>query len=323
MSEYKKDVCYIILTYNNYKEAEVTIKSVYEQSNKDLYDIIVVDNKSDHENKTKLEQLLSRLSIKYIYRDVNDGYAGGNNFAWKKYRNQYKYLFFINDDVLLKSKSLTSIMYKIMENHPELGILGPEVFWGENHKIKKNTRQKLFFDKGIFNHRFRTFGTYQEIDSLIGCFLAVRTSMKEIDDLFNESLFMYSEEFDLCVRVWAANYRVGKIIDDQYSIYHMGGQSPTSEVVFWKEYLCERNDVIVSQNFSGLDRIKFFVFINLSFIKKILSRRSFEYKKAVINGYINGHKFLKYKRGDEQIRKDAIKSLKIYKEDRENEKYGA
>ena len=63
-------------------------------------EVIVVDNASKKDEATVIEQRYPQ--VKVIRSNINLGFAGGNNLGIKAARG--KYLFFINNDTLLRSE---------------------------------------------------------------------------------------------------------------------------------------------------------------------------------------------------------------------------
>lgn len=308
-----KEICYIILTYNNPSNAIETLNGILSQSIINEIDIFIIDNSSTHKNRILLENYAGQHNVNYIYRTINDGYAGGNNYAWKLFRDKYKFLYFVNDDIVFRSDKLTAVINKIFETNPNIGLIGPEVFIDNEHTIKKNNRQRFFFDKSIYGHKFIKYKYYSEVDSVIGCFMALRTSVNGINELFDESFFMYSEEFDLCLRIWKNGYRVAKITDKNYSIYHKGGNTPKFENGgYWKEYLGNRNAVLCLKNLRFIEKIKMVIFLIFSGTKKMISKRDRRYKKSAFDGYIHGAFILLTCKEFSYIRSDAERSVKKY-----------
>ena len=89
----------ILLNYNGYKDTLKCIKSIQENEKSLNYKIIVVDNNS----KDDSIKMLSKIEdIILIQRDINDGFAGGNNLGIKYALNKFnsKYILLLNNGLM-------------------------------------------------------------------------------------------------------------------------------------------------------------------------------------------------------------------------------
>ena len=99
-------------------------------------EVIVVDNASKEDEATVIEQRYSQ--VKVIRSKENLGFAGGNNLGIKAAHG--KYLFFINNDTLLRCKKEDVIckmflpLIERLESSPKIGMVCPKIrfAWGEN-----------------------------------------------------------------------------------------------------------------------------------------------------------------------------------------------
>lgn len=304
----QKSICYLVLTYNNYVDTIQTVEGILQQSEIQYIDIVIIDNNSEYIYKSNVSKFAKEHEIKYIYRDVNDGYTGGNNFGWKQLRDKYKYIIIVNNDIIFYSKTLTHTIVKLFELNKNIGIIGPPVYYGSGEIIQSSRVLKIIFNRGINHHQFIRTPEYIECDSVIGCCLAINTEAVKFDDLFDESFFMYGEELDLCLRVWRTGHSVVHLTDNHEKIYHKGGNNPFSEGNnIWKYYLTERNLVLCARNLRGTTKLKFLFVLWVSHIYRLVFGKLDRKQQEIIRlGFYRGLRFLIKNNDKKKIQEDAL-----------------
>jgi hypothetical protein len=92
-------------------------------------EVIVVDNASKEDEATEIEQRYPQ--VKVIRSPKNLGFAGGNNLGIQA--AQGKFLFFLNNDTLLRCKKedVRSKMFQPLidrlESSPKIGVVCPKI----------------------------------------------------------------------------------------------------------------------------------------------------------------------------------------------------
>ena len=92
-------------------------------------EVIVVDNASAQDEATIIEERYPQVKI--IRSKKNLGFAGGNNLGIKA--AQGKYLFFLNNDILLKPQASDfRPLIARLKSSPKIGIVCPKIkfSWG-------------------------------------------------------------------------------------------------------------------------------------------------------------------------------------------------
>lgn len=208
------DISVIIINFNSSQYTFECVKSIIKKTSVNLnYEIIVVDNKSNDLDFKELKVNCSQVNFEalYVYRNpVNAGFGGGNMFGYRKSKG--KYLAFINNDVLLINDCL-NILKKDYENNTEIGVCGPTTYT-ENNKILATldfyaSPLKFFFGRKIFKYlrpklyknRHKKLDKITFGDFVSGSFMFItRETFKNING-FDENIFLYHEETDLCKRL--------------------------------------------------------------------------------------------------------------------------
>ncbi|WP_244594274.1 glycosyltransferase [Leptospira ryugenii] len=180
----------------------------------------------DHSPDQKYEKLFSnRTKWKYIYRgDINDGFGGGNNFAFQ-FAKDSEFFLILNPDLYIKSDTF-QLCLESAEDISNLGLLGPKVFFPNGNLQRLNKMDPSVF--ALLGRRFPLFAKLafvkaaieryemvefqyqqrQEIEFLSGCFLFIPTAVYERLNGFDSDFFLYFEDADLCRRCRGLGYKV-------------------------------------------------------------------------------------------------------------------
>jgi N-acetylglucosaminyl-diphospho-decaprenol L-rhamnosyltransferase len=226
-------------------------------------EVIVVDNASQDGSAAMVaaEYPWARL----VASPVNLGFTGGNNRAIPLSRGRY--IFFLNPDTEVSRNALQA-MVLCMDQHCEIGVLGPELRYGDG-SLQSSRRRFPTFMMALFestplawhwpdNPWARRYhmddlplpaeGSVEvlPVDWVVGAALLVRREIIERVGGFDEGYFMYSEELDFCRRAaaagWQAAYFAGARI-----VHHEGKSSEqvvaarhirfqTSKVRYFRKY---------------------------------------------------------------------------------------
>jgi GT2 family glycosyltransferase len=199
-------------------------------------EIIAVDNSSTDGTPDLIEQRFPR--VKLIRNPGNFGFARANNIGIA--HSSGDFLAFVNSDVVFIENSLAP-MLDFMANHPDIGMLGPQMLDPLGVTIQRSTmrfptvwntlsralaldalfKSSNFFEGHLmldFNHSVTT-----DVDVLAGWFWLVRRSALDKVGVLDEEFFMYGEDIDWCYRFHQANERVVFFADTK--AIHIGGAS--------------------------------------------------------------------------------------------------
>ena len=87
---------------------------------------MVVANGASQE---EADSLGARLPGVTVLSSENGGYAKGNNLGacWLREHFTPSHILFSNDDITIQSADLMDVLLEACRNHPEIGVIGPEV----------------------------------------------------------------------------------------------------------------------------------------------------------------------------------------------------
>lgn len=206
-----------IVLYNNSEEiVKRTISSFLATSLS--IKLILVDNSPSNE----LRHLCDDCRVEYIHNPSNPGFGSGHNTAIRRIANESKYHLVLNPDVYFNDGVLENIV-KFMENDPQIGALMPKVLYPDGRiqyvakllptPLNFFIRRLLPFKRIVkriderFELRISEYNNIMEVPFLSGCFIVFPTAVVQQVAGFDENIFMYTEDIDICRRIINAGYK--------------------------------------------------------------------------------------------------------------------
>lgn len=191
----------IILTYNSEKDIYDCIRSVYQYNDiGDKLEIIIVDNNSI--NYTEMHDSIKSLypEIKIIANDKNGGYGQGNNVGIRA--ASAPIVSIMNPDVRLIMPTFKLIIDSLQDE--KVIMCGGKQYKNTNTPVpsfKFSCHKSGFYHSIGLNlcHRYDKY-LYRHM-WLQGAFFAIKKKYFEQIGLFDETIFMYGEEFDIHTRL--------------------------------------------------------------------------------------------------------------------------
>jgi len=179
------------------------------------YKILVLENNSG-DDLDYLKEKHKSEKVEFYYSDKNLGFGRGQNLLAEK--DDGKYIFALNPDIIFY-KGTVEVLFNFMEAHPEAAMCGPRVELPEkNFFFHKNIFwPKVFVLKNFFERflRLKVFPNmkFTEYSPIIGSALFIRRKALEEVGGFDENLFLYFEEGDLCNSLKVAGYKIFFVYD--------------------------------------------------------------------------------------------------------------
>lgn len=228
------DLSIVIVNYNTRILTTQTVKSVIASTRGIDYEIIVVDNSSKVSEYFEMED----KRIKILSKVDNKGFGHACNIGANIAIGRY--ILFLNSDTIMSEGTLKGAV-EYMDIHSDIGCLGIKTLLKDgsfDHGCKRGFPTPfnslcyvMKLDK-LFP-KIRKFGGYtlnylspdetNEVDSVSGAFMLIPRRVIGKVGLFDESIFMYGEDIDLCYRIKQAGFKVVYYAD--VSMTHLKGQS--------------------------------------------------------------------------------------------------
>lgn len=240
------DLSIVIVSYNTRKLLEKCLQSLAEdiEMSQISAEVIVVDNGS---NDGSLG-MINKFRIRLIENKKNIGFGRANNQAVKIATGRY--LLLLNSDTEIRPGALSKMM-AFMQSHPEVGIASCQLKnpdrsiqpqGGFLPRLSTVAIWSLFIDDlpgfnqflPSYQLRRKSFfvGQAKDIGWVGGTAMFIRNKVWKQLDGFDEHIFMYGEDVELCYRASLLGWKV--MINPEAEIIHhskaSGGRWVTGEV---------------------------------------------------------------------------------------------
>ncbi len=211
-----------------------------------------------------------------IENKENLGFGRANNLGFKSSIGEY--VFLLNSDAYLIDNSSIPKMIQYLEQHQNVGIVGPNFIkengskayaYGNLLKIRK-----VLSDIGLFtisNKNIDNYATYKVSDSLmpkeVGYLAAagiiIKRSVIEKLGLFDPKFFLYFEDMELGWRYKKYGYK--SIILPKATIVHLGGESTTEKSEYLQKLIVESKSYYLKKTLNVF-QYHFLKIVDLSYI---------------------------------------------------------
>jgi len=200
----------IILSFNT-KDLTIecinSIADLYreELKNNNDFEIILVDNNSNDGTVDAISKLKSQnLNLTVVQNKQNLGFSKGCNLGAKHAKGEY--LLFLNSDTQVKDKGFLK-MLDFLQNDPKVGILGGRMLNSDGAIQSSSGRFYNLFNLLLVLLGGERLGLIRQAPEKIqrvdfvsgGCMMVKKTTFQKIGG-FEEKLFMYMEDMELCYR---------------------------------------------------------------------------------------------------------------------------
>lgn len=239
----KIDLSLIIVNFNTSNLVYDCLKSI--KKHLDLnYEVIIVENSPEPGKRiqdTDISKIMPSTNYRLLTTNYNAGFGSANNLGAKNAKG--KYLLLLNPDTLIVDDSIQK-MHDFIYQHNEIGALSCLLY----NDIECKKMQKNFFG------RFQSLGgltvrrnNYQKIDLskeffyadiVTGADLMIKKETFDQAEGFDEKIFMYLEDDDLCKRLINLGYK--NAVLNTARIIHLEGQS-TNNTTRKKHYYESQN----------------------------------------------------------------------------------
>ena len=197
------DVTVLIVTFKSAESIHRCINLIPKK-----YAILVIENSADSFFKFDLEKKYN--NVKCILTGENLGFGKASNIGLNLIKS--KYTFLINPDTLLTSNTVEQLIHYSQKIN-DFALLSPVMIDLENKNYRISKKKSLPINKS----------DYLEVDFIKGFAMFFNMNKFKSIGFFDEKIFLYFEEDDLCKRVRNLNQKIYVIFSSK--ITHAGGQS--------------------------------------------------------------------------------------------------
>ena len=216
-------VTILVLDYMKGEKVVENVKSILAQSKDFSVKIFVIDNSDNKKNAEILKQLDGLDNVFLQINKKNIGYPKAHNFFNKEIEGDY--VMIVNPDILWKEKDAIKKMVDFMDNHQNIGVLGPKQI-NQDGSIAMTVRA---FPKLYLQIARRTFlrklpwlkqrvaydemkdldyNKIQDVDWLQSSCVIIRRDLWEKTGGLSEDYFLFMSDVEICFDAWKNNLRV-------------------------------------------------------------------------------------------------------------------
>lgn len=240
----------IIVNYKTGIVLKECIESIFKFENTSNYEIVIVDNFSQDESKSIIEELCSQnKNVSSIILDKKISFSGANNTGIKASSSDY--ILIMNPDIIFTEPVFKKLIHHFVavEN---LGAISPSLI-GTDGKFQFDYFQrypsvfqylvyqtffsKLFLkfprivNKYISNHNIKPETGKLFITEQLPCaFFMTRKDILEEIGMMDEDFELFYEDVDLSMRI---NKKYKLAVDTSVSAVHIGGSSLRTADNWW------------------------------------------------------------------------------------------
>ena len=224
---------------------EKCIRSIQRTVGELSYEILVIDNGSEEENRWKLEELAKELSFRYLYRPMPFHFARMCNIGAGEAKG--KQVLFLNDDIDCFSPGWLECMWEL-GSREHVGAVGSKLLYpdgvriqhagitnlpiGPVHKLQFLQDNKSYYDG--YNRGVRN------VLAVTGACLLVRRELYLACGGMSEELAVAFNDVELCFKLYEMGYV--QVIQQDFPLYHhesfSRGDDESTEK--WKRLMRER-----------------------------------------------------------------------------------
>ncbi len=250
----KIDVSIIIVNYNTKQLLANCIQSIYGQTDKIYYEVIVVDNASSDGSEEYIR--LQFPNVIWINSRENIGFGRANNLGVSQATG--KYLFLLNSDTILKNNAIL-MFYQYMESYAKIDKIGAIGCWlldnGDNLNFScgefPTPRSEFsYIWKKIVKRKPMALAT-KDVDFITGADLFLPKDVFRKMGGFDSNIFMYYEETDLQYRMTKSNLKRRIIMGPQ--IVHLEGGSFIKKGLSFNRFMMSQTsfNYYIRKHYSG------------------------------------------------------------------------
>ncbi len=260
----------IIINWNSADYVMKCIQTIQEETHETDYEIIVVDNASFDGCGERLSSLYPE--VVFIQSQENLGFARGNNLGAKHASGSV--LLFLNPDTEIRYHAIDRL-YNCIQNMPDCGVLGCKLLNRDgsiqtscvralptplNQAVDSDFLRRIFSRSSLWG-TWEAFSSRQpcEVQAISGACMLLKSDVFQKVGGFSSEYFMYTEDMDLCFKVWRIGLKIYHV-PNAVIVHYGGGSSKKQTSAFSIVRMRESNYIYMLKN-HGLYHARLYRFL--------------------------------------------------------------
>ncbi|MDO8638321.1 MAG: glycosyltransferase family 2 protein [Candidatus Daviesbacteria bacterium] len=204
------------------------------------WEINILDNDSG-DDLSDLEKQYSKDPIHFYYSDKNLGFGTGHNFLAKK--SQADYILILNTDLKFTENNTVNSLLQNCISDNTIKVVGPALITPQNKiQLWDHGESQGFLATISLNSYWKKHSNSCEVAWVSGAVLLIERKIFNEISGFDEKMFLYGEDVDLCFRVRKLGWKI--LYDPTVRVHHYGGA-----VGRRNDYVRKSNDYYLDKHF--------------------------------------------------------------------------
>ena len=231
-NEQQEKVSIIIPSKDNTELLFQCIASIRKYTQYPNYEIVVIDNGSNEENREKISEFAKENQVIYHYEKMEFNFSRMCNLGAEIATGEF--LLFLNDDIeIINGEWLSRLAGHA--SLPHIGAVGAKLLYPDSNIIQHigitnlgigPSHSYIGFSDGASYYFGRNRMDYNVLAVTAACVIVSRKKFKEVEG-FDEKLTVAYNDVDLCFKLYEAGYY--NVIRNDVSMYHYESASRGSD----------------------------------------------------------------------------------------------
>ena len=247
-------VCAVVVNFNGAAVTRACVDSLRRSQGHKVH-VVIADNASEPADVGALEAAYQDANdVEIVRLPENRHFAGGVNAgAARALELGATHIFILNNDTVIEPECVGRLL-ESSADMPEAGLLGPALLdLGDRHPLSLGERYSawsLAVPRTLLKVRSVGKGQPYRVGGIMGSAIFVSRECFESVGPYDESVLVYYEEVDFCLRARALGYQ--PVIDPKAVVLHDGMRGFTSGITPYAAYLKCRNQLWVMRKHARL-----------------------------------------------------------------------
>lgn len=236
----KRNIYFIILTWNNYEDTRECIESALKINNPDI-NLLLVDNASDDNSLNDIENDFPNLETLVLEKNV--GVSGGYNAGLEYAINQGADFIVLSNNDIVFAEDFVSELISLVEKNEKIGIAVPKTFnyYDRTRLAGIGGRWRKFPPSvkmiGVNTRDSEVFKNELELEYAISaCYLVTKALINDIG-YFDTGYYFYNDDWDFSIRARKAGYQI--VLQPKAHIWHkvsISTQKSEKKDIWWNYF---------------------------------------------------------------------------------------